>query len=129
MGREIACRVGCGGYAAGPMEFFFPSAEGDGQEGADSAEQHWQACRKGVETETGWEALSRRVYRLRYRHNGETMEATVGEREDYYGRERVMAIIAFPHCYKICCMVRGFLKIGDTPMVGVDAMLEVEDFD
>lgn len=57
------------------------------------------------------------------------MEAQVGEQEDYYERERVMAIIAFPGCYKICCVVHGFLRIGDTPMVGEHAVLEVEDFD
>jgi hypothetical protein len=111
------------------MEFFFPSADGQGQSDPEKAEELWQACRKGVETETGWEALSRRVFRLRYQHNGRVMEAKVGEREDYYGRERVMAIIAFPNCYKICCAVRGFLKIGDTPMVGLGSVLEVEDFD
>lgn len=111
------------------MEFFFPDAEGEGRVEPEKAEELWQACRKGAETETGWEALSRRVYRLRYQHNGKTMEAKVGEREGYYERELVMAIIAFPGCYKICCLVRGFLKIGDTPMVGNGSVLEVEDFE
>jgi hypothetical protein len=111
------------------MEFFFPSPDGNEHEDPVRAEELWQACRKGAETETGWEALARRVYRLRYRHNGQTMEAKVGEREDYYERERVMALIAFPNCYKICCMVRGFMKVGDTPMVGLGDVLDVEDFD
>ncbi len=90
----------------------------------ERAEEFWQACRKGAETETGWEALARRVYRLRYHHNGKTMEAKVGDREDYCDREPVMA---FPNCYKICCLGRGFSKIGDTPMVGLGPVLEVED--
>jgi hypothetical protein len=111
------------------MEFFFPDADGQGHSDPAKAEELWQACRKGAETETGWDALSRRVFRLRYEHNGRVMEAKVGEREDYYERERVMAIIAFPQCYKICCMIRGFLKIGDTPMVGLTSVIEVEDFD
>ncbi len=57
------------------------------------------------------------------------MEAKVGEREAYYDREPVMAIIAFPAYYKICCLKRGFLKIGDTPMVGVHDVSTVEDFE
>lgn len=110
------------------MEFFFPSPNGEGDVSPERAEEFWQACRKGAETETGWEALARRVYRLRYHHNGKTMEAKVGDREDYYDREPVMAIIAFPNCYKICCLGRGFVKIGDAPMVGLGSVLEVEDF-
>lgn len=110
------------------MEFFFPSADGEEEE-ASKAEGFWQACRKGAEGDMGTEALARRIYRLRYQHNGKTMEAKVGEREEYYEREMVMAIIAFPNCYKICCLTRGFLKVGDTPIVGLSSVLEVEDFD
>lgn len=111
------------------MEFFFPSVDGEAREEPAKAEEFWQACRKGAEGEMGAEALARRVYRLRYVHNGKQMEAKVGHLEDYYERERVMAIIAFPHCYKICCVVRGFLKVGDTPMVGLGSVLDVEDFE
>lgn len=111
------------------MEFFFPTADGQGHESPEKAAEYWLACRKGVETETGWQALPKRVYRLNYRHNGKTMEARVGECEDYYEQERVMAIIAFPGCYKICCLFRGFLKIGDTPMVGLHDVFQAEDFD
>jgi hypothetical protein len=111
------------------VEFFFPTPDGGHEDDPAKAEELWQACRKGAEGDMGADALARRVYRLAYSHNGKTMEATVGELEQYYERERVMAIIAFPHCYKICCVIRGFLKVGDTPIVGTHAVSRVEDFE
>jgi hypothetical protein len=111
------------------MEFFVPNIDGDGRMTSTQAEAAWQACRKGAEGEMGREALARRVYRLDYRHNGREMSAVVGEREKYADLELVMAIIAFPGVYKVCCEVRGFLKVGDTPMVGEGSVREAIDFD
>jgi hypothetical protein len=110
------------------MDFFVPKIDGDGPMPPDEAEDAWLACRKGAERDTGQEALARRVYRLAYRHNGREMSAQVGELEPYYDRERVMAIVAFAGHYKVCCAVRGYLKIGDTPIVGGESVDEVEDF-
>lgn len=76
----------------------------------------------------GQEALSRRVYSLRYVHDGRDSTATVGEPDDYYPRETVMAIIAFETCLLICSTIHGYLKTGGTPIVGIEAALEVEDF-
>jgi len=94
----------------------------------DEAEEAWQACRKGVEGDTGMEALARRVYRLRYVHNGQEHEAVVGEK-DAYDNALIMAIIAMPTHYKICNVVRGYMKVGATPMVGLGDVRDVEDFD
>jgi hypothetical protein len=112
------------------MRFFVPEVDGSGPMADGNAETAWQACRKGAEGDAGGvDALARRVYRLEYAHNGKTMSAVVGSNEDYYDSELVMAIIAFPGYYKICCVVRGFLKVGDTPIVGLGSVLDVEDFD
>jgi hypothetical protein len=111
------------------MEFFVPTVDGEGRMEPDEAEAAWQACRKGAEGEMSQEALRRRVYRVQYRHNGKSMTAVVGEREQYYERELVMAIIAFPHLYKICTTIRGYLKVGDTPMVGMHDAGYAEEFD
>jgi hypothetical protein len=112
-----------------PMEFFVPHIDGEGHMSPDDAEAAWQACRKGAEGDMGHEALARRVYRLDYRHNGRELTAVVGEREKYYDHELVMAIIAFPGVYKICCEIRGYIKVGDTPMAGEGSVREFVDFD
>lgn len=110
------------------MDFFFPTPDGKGREPADKAEALWQACRKGAEQDIGREALARRVYSMSYRHDGNHITATIGK-PDFYGRETVMAIIAFPGIYSIRCLVRGFLKIGDPICVGSGDVDRVEDFD
>ncbi len=94
----------------------------------DEAEQAWIACRKGVEGELGGGASDRRIYSIRYQHNGKTLTATVGKLDPYDDRERVMAIIEAGAVYKICCAVRGFVKIGDTPMAGAGSVIAVEYF-
>ncbi len=108
--------------------FSVPTVDGKGWLAPDEAEMAWQACRKGAEDQMGQEALARRVYSVRYVHNGHHSTATVGEPDDYYPNERVIAIIAFPTCYLICSTIRGYAKIGGTPIVGDHDVLGVEDF-
>ena len=112
----------------GPIEFFFPNAEGTGSAKPAKAETLWQACRKSSERDTGQEALARRVYRLSYRHEGDDVTATVGDPWAHNG-ELVMAIIAFPEMYSIRCLFRGFLQSGDPIAVGRHDVIAVEDFD
>jgi hypothetical protein len=111
------------------MNFVVPTIDGEGWMKPEEAEAAWQACRKGAEGDAGQDALARRVYRLGFNHNGSKLDAVIGERDPYDKQQTVVAIIAFPGYYKICLTVRGFLKVGDTPMVGTQAVLEVEDFD
>lgn len=92
------------------------------------AEEAWQGCRKGVEQEHNAEASRRRVYRLRFRHDSEEHEVTVGKRS-FYDHDLVVAIVELPGVYKVCHVRRGLLGTGDTPMVGSHAVLEIEDFD
>jgi len=112
----------------GPIEFFFPNAEGAGHVKPGHAETLWQACRKSSESDTGQEALARRVYRLSYKYEGADVTATVGEPWAANG-ERVMAIIAFPEMYSIRCLFRGFLQSGDPISVGRHDVIRVQDFD
>lgn len=76
----------------------------------------------------GRDALARRVYALSYVHNGRSSTATVGEPDDYYPSEFVMAIIAFNDCFLICTNVHGYLKVGGTPIVGQHDVRGVEYF-
>jgi hypothetical protein len=76
----------------------------------------------------GRDALARRVYQLKYVHNGREMYAQVGTPESHE-KDLVMAIIAFPGLYSIRCLVRGYLKIGDPIIVGEGSVRYVEDFD
>lgn len=109
------------------MDFFVPTVDGKERMPPDEAEDAWQACRKGDEDDVP-DTHTRRVYRLRYNHNGKTYEAVVGK-PDALDNQTVMAILAYAEVYKVCLAVRGFLKVGDTPMVGTHAVLDYEDFD
>lgn len=109
------------------MDFFVCTVDGKEQMPPADAEAAWQACRMGEEGDVP-DTHARRVYRVRYNHNGKTYEAVVGER-DALDNQTVMAILAYPGVYKVCLAVRGFLKVGDTPMVGAHAVLDYEDFD
>lgn len=94
------------------MDFFVSTIDGKDRMPPGEAEDAWQACRKGEEGDVP-DTHARRVYRLRYNHNGKTHEAVVGER-DALDNQTVMAILAYPGVYKVCLAVRGFLKVGDT---------------
>lgn len=112
------------------MKFFVPHVDGSGHMFPGQDEKVWESCRKQAELEVGEVALERRVYRLEYEHNGTPTTAQVGEsNETYCGCELVSAIIAFPHAYKVCCVVKGYLTVGATPSVGPEETLDVEDFD
>jgi hypothetical protein len=77
----------------------------------------------------GRDALARRVHSIAYTHNGRDHTATVGEHDaDFYPDETVMAIIAFPDVYLICSTVHGYLKVGETPMVGKGSVHRIEHF-
>lgn len=105
-----------------------PKVDGAGPMPTDEAERAWIACRKGAEGDVMQAASDRRIYSLSFVRNGKQATATVGEFDPYYDRERIIAIIEIGGVYKICCAVRGFLKVGDTPMVGVGSAFDVKDF-
>ncbi|MGE0068330.1 MAG: hypothetical protein AB7T48_13360 [Solirubrobacterales bacterium] len=111
------------------MEFFVPTVDGSEHMYPGRDEKVWDSCRKQAELEVGAEALDRRVYRLEYEHAGSTLTAQVGEPcEGYCDCQVVTAIIAFPNSYKICCVVKGRLMVGATPIVRLEDALGAEDF-
>jgi hypothetical protein len=66
------------------MNFVVPT-DGEGWMTPEEAEGAWQGCSNGAEGETTGEALARRVYSIQYRHNGQTLDAVVGERDPLDG--------------------------------------------
>jgi hypothetical protein len=112
------------------MQFYVPTVDGSEHMVPGEDEKQLQACRKEAELSVGRSALARRVYRLEYEHDGKSMNAQVGEPlRAYCDCELVMAIIAFPDCYKICCVVNGYLEVAATPIVELRDTIDAEDFD
>ncbi len=112
------------------MDFFVPTIDGSGHMMSGRDEKVWVSCRREAEVELGQEALDRRVYRLEFKHDGPTLTAQVGKQNaTYCNCGIVTAIIAFQTCYKICCVVNGYLTVGATPTVELQDALDVEDFD
>lgn len=111
------------------MEFFVPTVDGSDRMYPGKDEKVWGSCRRQAELEMGDEALDRRVYRLEYRHEGSPLTAQVGDPcEGYCGCQLVLAIVAFPGGYKVCCAVEGRLELGATPIVNLEDVLAAEDF-
>lgn len=103
-------------------EFFVPRVE--------DSEEAYEAIVKGAAEagDTGRSTLDRRIFRLRFVHNGRTLEAEVG-RPDPHDGDIVMAILDHGDLYTIRTWVRGYLKIGAPILVGPSAVLEVTEFD
>lgn len=103
-------------------EFFVPDVE--------DAEKAYEAIVKGAEDprDLGRKSVPRRIFRLRYRHNGRTLQAEVG-RDDPLDGEKVMAILDMGDLYSIRTVIRGYLKIGNPILVGKHAVLDVEEFE
>jgi len=104
--------------------FFVPMVEPDGQDKA------YQAIVEGAENprDMGRPVLPRRIFRLRYLHDGRELTAEVGELDPFDGQP-VMAILDQGDCYTIRTLVRGYLEIGEPIIVGKPDVLEVLEFD
>lgn len=93
------------------MRFFVPFAEDDAQaERVYSSIAHFHGC----------SVTPSRISALRWEHNGETMEARVGQAlPTYYrtGDEPVLAIIDAGHVYFVCTPNRGGAR-GEPVMAG-----------
>lgn len=89
--------------------FFVPRLDGTPMY-AEEAERTYGACREQVEREAGEEAEEERIYRLHFvasDYQGELV-AQVGELDPYGYKRRVVAIIAFSDCYRICTPAPSF---------------------
>jgi hypothetical protein len=100
--------------------FFIP-----GIEDAKLAEESWQAIRSFVGQHI-FSATDRRIFQIRYTHDGHTIVARVGEIHDEIS-EMVIAILETTECYSICTPTRGVLR-GIPVLVGKPDTLTVENF-
>src|SRR5262245_14553227 len=66
------------------MKFFLPVQE------TRIAEESYQALKKFIEKQTGWQISDRRYYEVHYRHNDQGLHARVGEPDPLNG-EKVFA--------------------------------------
>ena len=103
------------------MEFFVPEASTPQQ-----AEEVWNATRKFARETMDREIGERRIFRLRYRHDGNELVVEVG-RPEPLTKEPVMVILE-SNPYLICTPNRGVLR-GMPILAGAHAVREVVDFD
>jgi len=114
------------------MKFFIPSSP-------DNAEDILKATRTFVAEQSNNALTERRIFKLKYRHNGDEYLAEVGKREsrrDFGGGPSesvgptVLIILESikPGPYFVCTLERGVAK-GFPVLVGASDVLEIEDFD
>jgi hypothetical protein len=106
------------------MKFFVPAAKDKAQE-----RQVYQAIKESLSNELGAVFDNRRVFRLRYVHEGKEYYAEVGKPHDLNG-EPVVAILYEPgrSLYHVCTTNRGVAG-GMSILVGGHSVRLSEDFD
>jgi hypothetical protein len=102
------------------VKFFIPLAESD-----DQSARVYRSIKKCVASQVG-DIKDRKIYRIRFLHDGKTHLATVGEVLPYNG-EIVIAILEGSVFY-ICTYNRGVAK-GAPILVRRDLLTEPQDFD
>lgn len=103
------------------MKYFLPAAKDDGE-----AEETFQAIRKFAKMTLGWETSDRKIFRLKYKHDGKDYYAEVGKTDQDTG-EIIIAILE-SNAYLICTPNRGVLR-GMPLLVGKESAYSIEDFD
>jgi hypothetical protein len=102
------------------MGFFIPAAKS-----AEEAENVWQAIHSFARSNLGSEPTTRRIFRIRYHHDGNKYEAEVGRPEPRTG-ETVIAILESV-TYLVCTANRGVVR-GIPILVGRDSVVDQIDF-
>ena len=100
------------------MEFFVPNIDD-----ASKAEKFYQGVKKFSEDTLGWSISNRRIFSLRYRHDGTEILAQVGEKD--IDGEIVIAIFDASQSYVICTPNRGGLR-GDPILAGKDRVSDID---
>lgn len=90
------------------MDFFIPKAESP-----EEAEELWLANRDHLRA-NGYGVTDRRIYEIRYRHNSESLIATVGRPEPLTKGLILMIFEASP--FLICTPDRGFVTNSEVPI-------------
>jgi hypothetical protein len=103
------------------MKFFVPNYTDDAK-----AKAAFEATRKFAGETLGWQISERGVFRLKFRAEGGTVTAQVGQDDPTTG-EPVFAILE-SNAYLVCTHNRGVAR-GEPVLVGRDEVTEVEYFD
>ena len=107
------------------MKFFIPHAKDKKEE-----DKNYEAIKKFAKETLGWNIKDRRIFSLRYTHDGKNYYAEVGKREQAEGEE-VIAILESGYSdviiYLICTPNRGVIR-GMPILVGENEAYSVVDF-
>ncbi len=102
------------------MKFFVPNYSDDAK-----AKEAFEAVRKFAGETLGWQISERAIFSLKYRAEGKTHTATVGEKNPINGQQ--VLVILKSNAYLVCTHNRGF-KRGEPILVGQEEVSEVEYF-
>jgi len=91
-------------------KFFVPYAEDEAQ-----SERVWQATRAFMKDQ-GHNVHERRIYSIRYHHNGKECFDKVGGM-DRYGYEEILVILETDSVYLCCTKNRGVIR-GEPILIG-----------
>lgn len=101
------------------MDFFIPEV--------DKVDwgRYYDAIRSFAKTTLGWNVSSRKIYRINYRHDGQTYVAEVGQLADRVN-EKIFAILE-SNAYLVCTPNRGVFR-GTPILVGQNEIIDIIDF-
>lgn len=105
------------------MKFFVPKSENEEQ-----AERVYSAIAEFIGVSVV--ESNKRIYSITYKHNGQNMVATVGEKCDPYYQDPYPLVVAIfkGNPYKICLKDRGVAK-GEPIFVGLGNILTESTFE
>ena len=98
------------------IKFFLPPQKDDKLEN-----EAYDAIKKFAKETTGWDITDRKIYHIKYHHEGKDYEAKIGERETRQG-ETVIAILESTVTFFVCTPNRG-VKRGMPMLVGKEEII------
>jgi len=104
------------------MKFFLPP-----QKDEKLKNEAYDAIKKFAKETTGWDITDRKIYNIKYRHEGKDYEAKIGERETRQG-ETVIAILESTVTFLVCTPNRGVIR-GMPMLVGKEEIISITDFE
>jgi len=104
------------------MKFFLPSQKDEKLEN-----ETYNAIKKFAKETTGWDITDRKIYHIKYRHEGKDYEAKIDERETRQG-ETVIAILESTITFLVCTTNRG-VRRGMPILVGKEEIISITDFE
>lgn len=103
------------------MKFFIPFATDDKQ-----AENVWAATKKFAEENLQWKITDRRIFSIKYTHEGKSYYSEVGK-QDLRTGEVVIAILEST-TFLVCTPNRGVAR-GEPMLVGINEVESVINFE